>query len=88
MTNDDEPSPELTKLREEAGILTNVFSILGEATIRAKEATMAVKLLDYMDNLLKLKVDEINSLVASETLGADVKMDGTVLSMAKKEVEH
>ncbi len=41
-------SPELQAIRDELFILQNIFSILGNATIRANECKKAEKVLDYI----------------------------------------
>ncbi len=73
-------SPEVTKLREEVGYLTNAFFVLGNGNIKATEAEYACKLLKFMDGLLKAKTDELNSRIATEELGRPVKMIGTVIT--------
>lgn len=53
------PSPALKAARDEAGMLVEIFSMLGQATIRALQAPRAKEILDYM----QVKVDEAEARV-------------------------
>ncbi len=56
------PSPEMLVLREELAILQNIFHVLGEARIPARECKLAMSVLDYVQARitgLELKVAEL-----------------------------
>ncbi len=77
-------SPAVVALRKEISLLQNAVFALGNSTIRAKEGQQAHELLAYLDNLAAVKIQECESLVASEILGQPVKAEGTKISP----VEH
>lgn len=88
MADEIEASPELTALRRELGILTSVFTIVAEGTIRAKQWEEAKATLEVLDRLVIKAQDAVNSQLATEELGRPVKMAGSVLSVAKDEAQH
>ncbi len=84
----DDASPKVKALREEVGYLTNMFFVLGNGNIKANEAEYAAKLLRYADGLLVAKTNELNSAIATETLGKPMQMDGSKLSLVAEEAKH
>ena len=85
---EDTASPPVKALREEVGYLTNIFFVLGNGNIKANEAEYACKLLRYADGLLKEKTAALDSLIASEMLGREVKVEGSVLSVVPDKATH
>ena len=88
MADETEASPELTRLRRELGILTSVFTIIAEGTMRARQWQEAQVTLAFLDTLVIKAQDAVNSQLATEELGRPVKMTGSVLSVAKDEAQH
>lgn len=77
-----EVSAELSAARKKLHLVSNIFFILGGATIKASEAKAASEILDYADALVRVAQDEVNSIIATEELGRPVKMEGSKLSLA------
>lgn len=88
MADETEASPELTALRRELGILTSVFTIVAEGTIRAKQWEEAKATLEVLDRLVVKAQDAVNSQLATEELGRPVKMEGSVLSVVSDKATH
>lgn len=84
----EDVSPELKALREELGIVTNIFFALGNMPIKANEAEKAAEILRYVDRLVVKAQDAVNSRIATEALGKPMQMTGSVLSVAKDEASH
>jgi len=84
MGEPDEPevSAELSAARKKLYLVSNIFFILGGATIKANEAKAAAEILDYANGLVMAAQDEVNSIVATEELGRPVTMEGSKLSLA------
>lgn len=80
-----EPSSAVVALRKEVHLAQSAVYALGEMPIKAKEASHAADVLAYLDKLAAAKIAELDSLIATELLGAPMKVEGgTKLSM----VEH
>ncbi len=77
-----EPSPAVVAKRNEVALCQEIVFILGNASIKAKEAAHAHEIMTYLDNMAQAKIRELDSLIASEILGAPVKVEGTKISMA------
>lgn len=88
MADETEASPELTALRRELGILTSVFTIVAEGTIRAKQWEEAKATLEVLDRLVVKAQDAVNSQVATEALGRPMAMEGSVLSVVPDKATH
>lgn len=76
-------TPAIRDARREVEMYTECFFILGELGVKGKEAIKAVNMLNFIDDKIKRATDTLNSLLASQLTGKDVKMEGSVLSMAE-----
>ncbi|HET7099597.1 MAG TPA: hypothetical protein VFJ52_00485, partial [Terriglobia bacterium] len=68
-------SPELAAQRQELGLLHNIFSVLGQATIRAHECKRAAEVLDYV----QAKIDVLEAAVQSQAEVESKAMSEAVL---------
>ncbi len=59
-------SPELAAARHRCGILTEVFGMLTQATIRAAQGKRAGEILDYMNNEVLAAESEVEALTPKE----------------------
>lgn len=79
-----EPSPAVKALREEVALVQGIFYSLGEMPVRSKEAEKAAAMLRYVDKLAQAKIQELDSLIATEILQRPVKVEnGTKISLAE-----
>ncbi len=80
----DEPSDAVKALRKEVALRQNAVFALGEMPIKAKEAAQAAELLAYLDKLAAEKIEELDSLIATEMLQRPMKVEnGSKLSLAE-----
>lgn len=81
------PSPAVVAKRQRVAWAHRAVEAVGALTIRAVEAEKAAELMRYLDDRYAEECRELDSLIASEMLGAPVKVDGSFISKAYKPVE-
>lgn len=85
---EDTASPAVKAGRRELFILQNIFHVISETGVRGREAALCVETLDYVGKTIESKENALNSLIATETLGRPVQMEGSVLSVVPDKATH
>lgn len=76
LSKEPEPSAAVTAKRRRVHLAQSAVFALGEMPVKAKESSAAAELMAFLDSNAAKEIEELDSLIASELLGVEVKVTG------------